>query len=93
MYKEHLTIPQSPEFTARVLSYEVGDITKLMVYRERFGKTGYLGEMKIALADALTMVHLLIEQEGHDIEDLKNIGLERFIYRMKECAHGKPIGK
>jgi len=84
MYKELLTVPQTPEFTARVLSYEVGDIHKLMIYQERFGNCGYLGDLKIACADTLTMISLLSEQLGYDLEELKEVGLERFRDRMKE---------
>lgn len=85
MYKELLTVPQTPEFTARVLSYEIGDIHKLMIYAKRFGSTGYLGDLKIACADTLTMISLLSEQLDFDLEELKETGLERFRERMKEC--------
>ena len=93
MLKELLTVEQSPEFTARVLSYEVGDIHKLMIYKERLGSTGYLGDLKIACADAKTMINLLSEQLGYDTEELRDIGIERFKHRMSElksAMHGHP---
>jgi len=90
MYQEHLTVTQTAEFTARVLTYEIGDIHKLMIYKERFGPRGYLGELKIALADARTMLNLLSEQLGYtDLQELDQIGLERFIERIKECYEHK----
>jgi len=85
MYKELLTVPQTPEFTARILSYEIGDIHKLMIYIERFGSAGYVGDLKIAHADALTMISLLGEQLGYDLEEQRNVGLGRFKDRMQEC--------
>ena len=81
---EEAIVEQTPEFTARVLSYEIGDIHKLLIYRERFGSTGYLGDLQMACADAKTMVNLLSEQLGYNLEELKRLGLERFIYRMQE---------
>ena len=85
MYKEELTVSQSPEFTFRVLAYEVGNISKCMIYQERFGKTGYVGETKLACAHALTQIGLLIEQLGFDIDECREIGMDRFKYRMMEC--------
>ena len=84
MLVEHLTIPQSPEFTLRVLNYEVGDLNKILVYMDRFGNTGYLGELRLACADALTMLKLFCEQQGFELDELEKVGLERFIHRMKE---------
>ena len=84
-------VNQPPELTARILTYEIGDIHKLMVYQERFGKSGYIGETKIALADARTMLNLLSEQLGfEDLEELDDIGFERFVDRVCEVSkHGK----
>jgi len=96
MYQDILIgqgVKQTAEFTARVLTYEIGDIHKLMIYQERFGKTGYIGELKIALADARTMLNLLSEQLGYnDLEELDEIGHERFVNRICEVSkHGKEI--
>jgi len=92
MYKEVLEgqgVDQTPEFTARVLSYEIGDIHKILIYIERFGSAGYLGDLKIACADALTMIGLFSEQQGFDLEELRDLGLERFVDRIVEISkHG-----
>ena len=89
MYKELLTLPQSPEFTARILSYEVGDIHKLMIYAERFGSSGYIGDLKVACADTITMISLLSEQLGYDLNELNFLGIERLKDRMKECKENQ----
>ena len=89
MYKEELTRPQTPEFTSRILVYEVGDIVKYLIYKERFGEVGYLGNLEASCADAYTMVCLLIEQLGYDLEEVKAFGMERFKERMLEVREGK----
>lgn len=89
MYKEILEkygVQQAPERTAEVLSYNVGDILKCMIKAERLGSMGYLGELKVACADVLTMSSLLPEQLGYDLAELKSIDLERFVHRMKEIS-------
>lgn len=91
-YKEILEkykVEQTPEFTARVLSYEIGDIHKLLIYKERFGSTGYLGDLKHACADTLAMIGLLSEQLGYNLAELKEIGLERFTDRMQEVKRNE----
>lgn len=89
MYKELLSKPQSPEFTARVLSYEIGDIHKYMIYQERFGPVGYVGNLKVSCADTFIMINLLCEQLGFDLDEIKAFGLERFKERMGEIKDGK----
>lgn len=85
MYKEHLLVPQTPEFTLRVLLYEIGSISKIMIYMELFGPSGYLGDLRAECADALTMISLLAEQLGfEDLDELANEGLERFEERQRE---------
>ena len=84
MYKEYLKVPQAPEYTARILTYEIGDINKCMIYKDRFGK-GYDNELRIAFADSLTMLYLLGEQLGLDMSSVRDDGRERFIERQKEC--------
>lgn len=89
MYKEILEkygVQQTPERTAEVLSYNVGDILKCMIKAERLGSMGYLGELEVACADVLTMSSLLPEQLGYGLAELKSVGLERFVHRMKEIS-------
>ena len=93
MYKELLTVPQTPEFTLRVLTYEIGDLHKLLIYRERLGDAGYIGDTELACADALTMILLFAEQQGYDLDELKELGLERFEERMREVAERQAQGR
>ncbi len=92
MYKEILeenNVTQTPELTLSILTYEVGKLHQILVYRGRFGKAGYLGEERVELGDALTMIKLLIEQKGHDISVLEKEGLERFKYRIGEVKRAE----
>lgn len=88
-------VNQPPEYTARILTYEIGDIHKILIYQDRFGKAGYIGELKIALSDARTMLNLLSEQLGfNDLEELDKIGFERFVDRVCEVSkHRKELKK
>ena len=79
-----LATPQTPEFTAQMLSYEVGDIHKLMAYQERFGSGNYQGDLKTACAVAQSLIKLLSEQFGYDPGELEELGLECLKKRMKE---------
>ena len=83
-YVEKLTVDQAPEYTLRVLVYEVGNISKCLIYQDRFGKTGYVGETKLHCAHVLTQISLLIEQLGFDLEECREIGMDRFKHRMME---------
>ena len=87
MYKEHLKVEQPPEYTSRILVYEVGDIVKCLVYIDRHGKLGYVGETKISLADASAMLKLLIEQLGYNLEEVEKLGYDRYV----ECQNN--LGK
>ena len=95
MYKEVLEkhgITQTAEDTLKVLTYEVGNLHKIDMYIKRFGQAGYLGERKVELADAITMICLMIEQNGFSVEELTKVGFERFDHRMSEVK-AKGISK
>ena len=87
MYKEvvdEANIKQPVEKTSRIATYELGDIHKILVYIEQFGTAGYLGELKLAHADLTTMVGLLGEQLGYDLNEQRDIGFECFCHRIAE---------
>lgn len=87
MYKEILRkheVKQTPDFTLKVINYELGSVCRNMIYGERFGTTGYTEDKKLEMADLLTQVGLWIEQNGYEVEELKAIGLERFDHRIAE---------
>jgi len=91
MYIEHLGegVRQPASYTALILAYEIGDILKCMVYADRHGQTGYVGEIEIALADAHTMLGLLTEQLGEKVEVVRTIGLERYKEVQRNLSEGK----
>lgn len=92
MYKEVLqkhNVEQTPEFTLSVLTYEVGRLHQLLVYQERFGSSGYLGDEKIGVSDVITMAKLYAEQKGYSTEELEEEGLERFNHRIREVKEAE----
>ena len=92
MYKEVLekhNVKQTPEFTLSILTYEVGKLHQFLVYKERFGKTGYTGDEEIELGDVITMARLLAEQKGYTLDKLEKEGLERFNYRVAEVKQAE----
>jgi len=89
MYKEVLSregIEQPKELTLSILTYGIGDIHKMLVYMRRFGNSGFIGELKVACADAMTMLNLFCEQVGYNIEEISEVGLERFRERVNEVS-------
>lgn len=87
MYKEVLEkhgVKQTPELTQKILTYEVGKLWQIDVYVERLGSAGYIGDRRRELQDVLTMISLLIEQEGYGLEEERQVGLETFDYRISE---------
>lgn len=87
MYKEVVEkagIKQSVEKTSRILTYELGGVHKILIYIEQFGQAGYLGELKLECSDLYTMVCLICEQLGYDLEEIRTIGFERFQHRVEE---------
>jgi hypothetical protein len=93
MYREELTVEQLPEYTLRVLTYEIGDIHKIIIHTERLGRAGYLGEMQAASGDAMTMLNLFCEQENFDIEETRQLGFTRFQERMAQLAKSSQARK
>lgn len=77
--------------TLNIITYELGDLHKCVVYSEtRYPhlKEAYMAEAKIALADIITQTRLLAEMLGADFETLMVDGEERFRERMEEM-HGR----
>ena len=87
MYKEILekhSVEQTAEFTLSILTYEVGKLHQIKVYKERFGTAGFIGDEEIELGDTITMARLLAEQKGYDLPKLEREGLARFDKRISE---------
>lgn len=86
--KEYLAIEQSSQRTCLVLSYEVGDIAKCLIYQESYPSlaSSYREEIQLTIADAVTVLRLLCEQENVSFDEAALIGVERFRERQKEIA-------
>ena len=86
--QQYLSIEQSSQRTLLVLFYEVGDIAKCLIYQESFPGLckSYREEMKLTVADAITMLRLFCEQEKLSFDELALIGIERFKKRQEEIA-------
>lgn len=87
MYKEILekhNVKQTAGFTLSILTYEVGKLHQIKVYKERFGTTGFIGDEEVELGDTITMARLLAEQKGYNLSKLEEDGLKRFDERISE---------
>jgi hypothetical protein len=84
--QNYLAIAQNSQRTITVLTYQLGDMAKCSIYRESFPSShwAYTSELRLAMADAITMIRLLCEQEGFDFLELQSDGTERFIERQAE---------
>lgn len=71
-----------------IIGYEYGDLQRALVYAERFRNDdikvkGYYGEGKLAVADMITMLHMLCISLGWNFEELRKYGVEH----LKERQH------
>ncbi len=57
-------VKQTPEFTLKILMYELGKLCQIDIYEERFGSAGFIGEYPREFSDAITMLFLFGEQIG-----------------------------
>ena len=87
--------PDSTERTINVMCYELGSLSKSLVYAEHkasmgntAGSLAYTANARIELADLITQCYLLAEQMGWKWIDLENDGRERFRQRMEEIEEG-----
>lgn len=81
---EKHSVEQTPEFTLSILTYEVGKLHQIKVYKERFGTAGFIGDEETELGDTITMARLLAEQKGYSLSKLEEDGLKRFDKRISE---------
>ncbi|RLG44766.1 MAG: hypothetical protein DRN81_03680 [Thermoproteota archaeon] len=60
-----------------VLTYELGDVHKAVVYKHYYGDTGTHAELKVALADLFAQLYIFCLSQGLDVEELEKLGLKR----------------
>jgi hypothetical protein len=84
-------------FRLGIIQYELGDLSRALVYAERFrnsekimfrngfkDKNIILSEIKLAMADLLTQLHMLCIPMGWDIENLREIGAQHLAERQQD---------
>ena len=76
-------------FRLAILMYEMGDLNRSIVYAERFkndekARIAYLANGKLALADALTQLHLLCQSVGWNFNDIRKLGVEHLKERQED---------
>jgi hypothetical protein len=82
---------QDASETLRVLTYEVGDMNKVMHYRTRYSqeKMGYIGELRKATSQAISMLRMFCEQQKWDFEELADFGEKDYLDKMQDLRkHG-----
>jgi len=87
--------PGDPLRTTTIMTYELGGMIKSLVYADHKKRQGQeksyrarMADARIGLADLITQCHVLAEQLGWKMIDLRNDGMERFEERMREIEEG-----
>jgi len=81
----------SSDETLRILTYEVGDMNKLMHYMSRYpkDKIGYHGDLKSKVSCALSMLRMFIEQYQWNFDEIAEMGEQLYLERMQDIRkHG-----
>jgi hypothetical protein len=67
-----------------ILQYELGDLAKAIVYRERHPGDCRVWnvEAKISLSDLIAQTIIVCEREGWDFDEIKQMGIERCIEKI-----------
>lgn len=73
-------------FRLSIISYEIGDLNKDIVYAFRFPdqKRAHLANAQLSLADALTQLSILCKELGFDEEELRKLGWQHLEERYGE---------
>ena len=67
-----------------IILYELGDLSKAIVYRERYpeDRIAWNGEAKCAISDLIAQCIVICEREGWDYEEMRQLGIERMIEKI-----------
>lgn len=60
-----------------ILTYQLGDVHKAVVYQHYYGSTGSHAELNIALADLIAQLHIFCLSQGLNYQKLEELGLKR----------------
>jgi NTP pyrophosphatase (non-canonical NTP hydrolase) len=73
-------------FRLSVITYELGDLHKDIVFMHRFPKEkeAHKANAKLSLADMLVQIFLLCDELGFDVEELIELGWKHLEEKYKE---------
>lgn len=86
-FKEPLT---TLTFRLAIIEYELDRVAHYCVYKERFPQIKQLrGNLKLELADAITMLHMLCLDLELDFDALQTLGLKHLRERYEDFVEDK----
>ena len=62
-----------------ILNYQLGDVTKALVYRIYYGEEGHHTELKLGLADLIAQIRILMIQLNLNYNEIEELGLKRLM--------------
>ena len=98
-FTQNCPVPQSPDETLHVLTYNLGSLIECHHKSKRYGK-GYVELGKKQMADLISMCRYYCEQKGWNFNELMSLGEEAYLERMKdlkkygicaECGRTQPM--
>lgn len=70
------------EETLLVLTYELGDLAKHLIYAKRNQDRLHLVDAKTAIADMIAQLRIVAAKLGYDFDELDSLGFQRFCETM-----------
>ena len=64
---------------ASILTYQLGDVIKALVYRIYYGEEGHHTELKLALSDLIAQIRILMIQLNLNYNEIEELGLKRLM--------------
>ena len=86
-FVKHSVNELTPRETLDILIYEsAGDMNKILHHMLRYPalRVAYLRELKIATAQAISMLRMFCEQQEWNFEDLAALGEQNYLERMQD---------
>ena len=82
---------QSEDETLLIAVYELGKVIQCHHYEKRFGNSraesmGFKNHGMTELSDLISMIRLYCEQKGWDYFKLEELGMARYVERMRDLA-------
>lgn len=77
-------LQKDKNFRANILTYNLSDVVKAIVYIQVFGNEGSHAELEIAISDTIAQLHMICESNELNYKQLEDQGLERLLEKLKE---------